>query len=143
MTSEFLNILADETNSEFKATTCALAKLKFNRLLKKHPGFNEYGNVLLKSAKDLANEIEYDKYLQWLSNPRDVKGNRNPHPSCTGEALPKIVGHERPEMLKSSGDTVVLEREQIKNMANATFIHVKHCPYDGDSESEEEKVFES
>ena len=143
MTSEFLEILSDEANTGFKATTCALAKLKFTRLLKKHPGHNEYGNVLLKSAKDIANEKEYDKYLAWLSNPRAVKGNRNPHPSCTGEALPEIVEYERPEMLKSSGDTVVLEREQIKDMANATFIHVKHCPYDGDSDTEEEKVFES
>ena len=141
MTSKFLEILSDETNSNFKATTCALAKLKFNRLLKKYPAYSEYGDVLIKSAADIETEGEYDKYLQWLSNPRGVKGHCNPDPSCTGEVIPKIIESERPEILKSSGDTVVLEREQIKNMANATFIHIKNSEYCVDLECEE-KVFE-
>ena len=139
MTSEFLEILSDEANTHFKATTCALAKLKFTRLLKKHQGHNEYGDVLLKSAKDIENEVEYDKYLSWLSNPRQVTGVRNPNPSCTGEVIPKIVEYMRPEMLKSSGDTVVLEREQLKNIPNSTFIHVKRAQNNPDQE--EEKVF--
>ena len=80
MTSKFLEILSDETNSNFKATTCALAKLKFNRLLKKYPAYSEYGDVLIKSAADIETEGEYDKYLQWLSNPRGVKGHCNPDP---------------------------------------------------------------
>ena len=135
MTTEFFNILAEETNTKFKATTCALAKLKFQRLMKKNPGNNEYGEILIKSAQDIGNEVEYDKYLVWLSNPRGVSGIRNPHPSCTGEVLPTMS--EQPEFLKSSGDTVIVRKEQIKHLPNAVFIHVKPA------EQEEEKVFES
>ena len=140
-----LDVLLDETDCTFKATTCTLAKIKFKRLLKKHSGYTEYGDVLLRSAKDLENEVEYDKYLAWLSNPNSIVGDRNPDPSITGEVLPKMS--ERPEFLKSSGKTVVIDKESVKNMTNAVFIHIKqeNTLEDISEEKfcEEEKIFES
>ena len=122
--SSVIDILTDETNDNFEATTCALARLKFQRLLKKHNSSIEYGDVLLRSAKHLANEEEYDKFLCWLSNPKSVKGDRNPHPSCTGEVIP-----EGAEIFKKTNHAVIVCEEQIKNIPNAKFIHIKNPKY--------------
>ena len=133
MASELFDILADKHNTEFKATTAQLAKVKFQRLCEKYPGFSEYGDCLLNSAKDLANEVEYDKFLCWLSNPSERKGERNPDPSCTGEVIPKM-----PERKSVFSDTpTYVTEKQIKSMKNAVFIHVKNAD---DLEQEEEKV---
>ena len=130
MNNDVIEILTDETNDKFEAKTFVLARLKFQRLLKKHPSSVEYGDVLLSSCKDIATPAEYDKFLCWLANPKSVKGTRNPHPSCKfGEVIPEAAKKCK------TGQTVIICEEQIKNIPNSKFVHIKNPMfYDSDDE---------
>ena len=133
MNEEILEILSDESNVDFAAKTNYTARIKFQRLLKKYPSSHDYGRCLIEASRDLQDEREYDKFLVWLANPKKVTGERNPHPSCTKEALPDMSELK----IKYEPTFVEINHESVKDIPNAVFIHIKNV---GDDAEPEEKI---
>ena len=113
-----MEIYSDESNIKFKATTCNLARLKFLRLLKRCPQA-DYGEILIKSAKDIESPSEYEKYIQWLANPRQK--------TTASEIINEPELGSIPELAPTH--SIIVTESNIDNIPNAKFIHIKNPKY--------------
>ena len=136
MDDSILEILSDESNVDFVAETNYTARIKFHRLIKKYPSSHEYANCLLQATKDIKNEEEYDKFLCYLANPKKITGTRNPHPSITGEEVPDMS-----DLLKTRSPSFFeINHENVKDIPNAVFIHIKNVGEISECDEDEEKM---
>ena len=139
---DIAELLYDDTNCNFKANSCKLAKLKFRRLLKKYPSSDMYSQCLIESSVDLKDVTEYEDFIQYLANPKQrVSTSFDPSKPFENEVIPATV-KMLPEIFKKNGQTVVIDQESIKSIPNAVFIHIKNeaitpiveCDYESDDE---------
>ena len=64
-----IQIREDPNYVDFEATTCQLAVTKFLRLNRLFPGPWNNSDHLLAAAKGLTDQGEYDKFVEWITDP--------------------------------------------------------------------------
>ena len=72
---EFTQLQIEENKDfiDFKGTTAKLAVRKFLRLNRINPGPWNNAQNILDAGRDLINDAEYTKFLEWLGNPTGSK----------------------------------------------------------------------